>query len=85
MLTVTESAAEHLAQLLLEAPENVVLRLVNQPNGLGMQLGDVRPDDATFDHEDQTVLALDPLLIEVLSEKTLDVQSTEQGPQLSLR
>lgn len=85
MLTVTENAAEHLAKLLVEAPEDLTARIVRQPSGLGIQLGDVQPDDATFEHEGRTVLALDPVLIETLSHKTLDVQTTEQGPQLSLQ
>lgn len=84
MLSVTDNASQHLATLLDEAPENAVVRFVPQEDGLAVQLGNVQQGDTTFEHDDKTVLALDSQVSEALADKTLDVQQTEQGPQLAL-
>lgn len=88
MLTVTQAAAAHLAHLLAEAdPEGqgFVVRLVYGPNGFGLKLDQTGPDDATFDHEGVTVLALEEELSQALAGKTLDVETTEQGQNLTIR
>lgn len=84
MLNVTEPAAAHLAQLLSGAPDENVVRFVPGENGLAMQLSQAQPGDTTFDHGEKTVLALDAAISDSLSEHTLDVQPTQQGPQLTL-
>ena len=89
MLTVTETAGAHLAQILSqsEAPqaEGVVVRMFNGPNGLGLTLDQSRPEDTTFDHDGETVLAMDSELANALDEKTLDVANSEQGRSLTIR
>lgn len=84
MLTVTENASQHLSELLSEAPDDAVVRFVPHENGLAVQLDNVRSEDVTFEHEEKPVLALDPQVSEALSDRTLDVQSTDEGPQLAI-
>ncbi len=86
MLTVTEAASAHLAQMLAdaEAPNDVAIRIVVREGGLVLALDSANTEDATFDHEERTVLVLDTEVSELLQEKTLDVQDTEEGPQLAI-
>ncbi len=84
MLTITENAAEHLSQILVNAPDESVIRFVPEANGLSVRVGQVLPGDTTFDHGEQTVLALDASTNEALANKSLDVRKTEQGAQLTL-
>jgi Fe-S cluster assembly iron-binding protein IscA len=84
MLTVTETAGQHLSQILEQAPGEAVVRFIPQENGLAMQLDNVRPGDTTFEHEEKPVLAMDTRVAEALDGRTLDVQSTEEGPRLAL-
>lgn len=85
MLTITENAAVHLSKLLADVPDEAVVRFVPAENGLSIELGAMQPGDTTFAHGDKTVLAFDAEVNEALAEKTLDLQSSEQGPQLTLR
>ena len=84
MLNVTETAAEHLSQILEQAPDEAVVRFVPQENGLAMHLDNVRDGDQVFEHAEKTVLAIDPRVADALSERTLDVQSTGEGPRLAI-
>lgn len=84
MLTVTDNAAAHLAQLLAEAPEQNVVRFSPGENGLTMHLGQPQPGDTTFEHDEKTVLAFDAAVNEMLADKTLDLHATQQGQQLAL-
>ncbi len=85
MLTMTESAGTCLVQLLADRPSETVVRLVPTEQGLAIQVGEVMPGDVTLAHDEQTVLAIDPQVSELLAEKTLDAQNTEQGTQLMLK
>jgi len=85
MLNVTESAASHLAQILSSAPDEAVIRFVPVPTGLTMEVAPPEPGDTTIEHADRTVLAFDAAVNEALAEKTLDLQTTANGPQLTLR
>ncbi|HUG93643.1 MAG TPA: hypothetical protein VML55_22580 [Planctomycetaceae bacterium] len=84
MLTVTETAGEHLSEILKQAPDEAVVRFIPQENGLALHLDNVRDGDQTFEHGEKTVLALDPPIAEALTDRTLDMQPTEEGPRLSL-
>ena len=86
MLTVTEPAGAHLEKLLdeAEAPEGAAARFVASEEGLTLQLDNPKPEDETHDHGGRTVLLLDQQVAELLSDKTLDLQQTEQGPSLAL-
>jgi Fe-S cluster assembly iron-binding protein IscA len=84
MLSVTENAAAHLAEMLNEAPDEAAVRFVPQGNGLLPQLDSERPGDTKFTHDEKTVLVLDQQISELLADKTLDVKDMGQGPQLAL-
>lgn len=86
MLTITDAASAHLAQMLAdaEAPDEVAIRIAVGEGGLVLALDAAHAEDATFDHEDRTVLVLDVEVSQLLEEKTLDVQDTEEGPQLAI-
>ena len=83
MLTVTEAAGTLLAQILdqEDLPQEVAIRLVHEGEGVTMQPDSERPGDATFQHEDRTVLLLDEQISQLLTEETLDVD----GEKLALR
>jgi len=85
MLTMTEAAGTCLVQLLADRPDDAVVRLVPSEQGLALQVSEVQPGDVTLAHDDQTVLAIDPQVGELLAEKTLDAENTEQGTQLLLK
>jgi hypothetical protein len=87
MLTVTQAAGAHLAQLLFEndASDDVAIRFVLVGQSLTPKLDNVRPDDVTFDHEGKTVLILDEQLSERLADRTLDTTETNDGLRLNLR
>jgi Fe-S cluster assembly iron-binding protein IscA len=87
MLTITETAGAHLAQLLVEndASEDVAIRFLLVGEKLRPILDDVRPGDVTFKHQGKTILALDEPLSERLADTTLDVKEAGDGKHLSLR
>jgi len=86
MLTVTPAASEHLANLIDESkgPEGLAVRLVVQEQGLALTPSEPKPDDTTFEHDGRTVLVVDPRAAEMLSERTIDIQQTEQGTGLAV-
>jgi len=84
MLTLTDGAGEHLAQMLTVASEGTAIRLVALGKDLKMQLDSVKPGDTTFDHKGGTVLVLDEQTAGFLAGKTLDVTDTDGGPRLAL-
>ncbi len=59
MFTVSYTASEHLALVLahLEAPDDAVIRLVANDDGIGFAIDTAQPGDATFAHAEKTVLA----------------------------
>ncbi len=89
MLAVTDAACAHVAKMLSEAeiPEekDLVVRVIFQPDGLALTLDETRAEDATFDHDGSTVLAVEDQLSQALAGKTLDVQATEEGDTLTIR
>lgn len=79
MLTVTEAAGAHLAQLLAQhgLPDDVAVRLVSEGQGIALQQDSERAGDTTFQHEDRTVLLLDADVSQLLDENTLDLEGTK--------
>jgi Fe-S cluster assembly iron-binding protein IscA len=86
VLAVTEAAKTHLAQMLADvgAPEDVVIRIIVREGGLVLALDNMGVQDAAFAHEERTVLVLDAQVSQLLDEKTLDIEDTEEGPQLAI-
>jgi Fe-S cluster assembly iron-binding protein IscA len=86
MLNITEAAGGYLSKVLDDAnatPETAV-RLVVQSSGLTAALDTERPGDAAIDHDGRKVLLLDAQASQVLADRTLDMQPTEEGPRLGI-
>ena len=86
MLTVTDLAAAHLAELLsdADAPEDVAIRFMLDDEGLALALDGFQEGDHTFSHGERLVLLLDDEASALLSDQTLDVEETEDGPELAI-
>lgn len=86
MLTVTDTAAAHLAELLdnAEAADEAVVRFVPQGQTLTLQLGSEQSGDQTFQHGEKTVLAVEPEIAQALADKRLELQATEEGERLAI-
>ena len=87
MLTLSYAASEHLALKLAqdEAPDGAVIRLVANDGGFRLAIDTVQPGDATFDHAEKIVLAIDEQISGLLANKKLDVDVTGDQPKLKLR
>jgi Fe-S cluster assembly iron-binding protein IscA len=86
-MEITDRARKLLAGVVERAQGSDVaaLRIVSQPEGWGMEMGEPRPEDETFEHDARTVLVLDSSVAESLKDLTLDVHDTPEGPRLRLR
>ncbi len=86
MLTMTESAGEHLVSMLdgAKAPDEAAVRLVMAEGGLGMRADKAKDDDVTFEHDGRTVLVVAPDVAAALEDRTLDAVDTEKGKGLTL-
>lgn len=88
MFQVTGEATKHMADTLesVNAPEDAVLRLIPQENSLGLGVGQVEPDDLTYEHEGRTVLVVNRSLADHLEALELGMESVGEGePRLQLR
>lgn len=87
MLTVTDDALTHLASMLDNvegAPDDAAIRLIAQPQGLGLAVDTPRDEDKTIEQDGKPVLLLDEQISTMLDGRTLDLQQTEQGAALSI-
>ena len=86
MLTVTDDAKVHLANLLEhnEVPDGTAVRLVVAEQGLAMTTDSPGDQDATFDHDGRTVLVMENEIAEQLDGRTLDVEQTDDGTELKV-
>jgi hypothetical protein len=86
MFTMTEAAGSYLTTVLdnANASEEAAIRFVLEGNTLAPRLDHAHPGDATFDHAGRRVLVLDTQVSELLTDSTLDVQATDEGPKLIL-
>ncbi len=88
MLTISDAAGAHLAQILVQAKasDTEAVRFVLDGTKLSMQLDEVCPDDVVFAHEARTVLVLDAEVSHALRDRTLDVDAADDdGPEFTLR
>jgi Fe-S cluster assembly iron-binding protein IscA len=87
MVTVTDAAGEHLAQLLdqINAQEDTVIRLVLDEDDIMPKMDQARAGDTAFSYEGRRILVLDALVVEAMADKTLDVQNAEDGLKIVLR
>lgn len=86
MLTVTETAGAHLAELLAEvdAPDDTAIRFVFTEAALELTLDHAYPDDVRVEYDGQMVLLLDPDAASVLDGHTVDLEQSEDGSRLAL-
>jgi Fe-S cluster assembly iron-binding protein IscA len=86
MLTLTEAAGAHLAELLAEkgCPNDTAVRLVCTDSGDSLILDSHKEGDTGIDHEGRTVLLLDSVASERLDGRKLDVEQAGGGAQLIL-
>ena len=87
MLTVTEAATAHLHDMLekSDAPDGLAIRVVPNEGSVALRLDEPQPEDQAIEHGGKTVLVLDQEVQQMLGERTLDVDQTEQGPALALK
>ena len=87
MVTVTYTAAEHMAYTLSEHEfrDYVVLRIKSTEGGVEMQPDKIRPGDETFDHNGNVVLVLDQQTSQFLGDKTIDLMTDDDGSHLILK
>ena len=86
MLTVTEAAKAHIADLLqkAEAPDEASVRLVRSPAGIELAIDQEKPGDTSFEHDTSTVLVVGEDVAPLLDQATLDIEQSEQGARLRL-
>ena len=88
MLSVTDAASAHFAQLLSKAgkPDEEAVRLEwGTSDQLTLRFDYIQPDDTTVDYLQRTVLVLSPEVSQALSGSTIGVEETEEGPKLVIR
>lgn len=87
MITVTDSAKQHLKDALLANTDDptISLRLVAKPGGkLGFMLDGETEGDQVVEHKGTRVLLVGEELIPVVTGLTLDVRDTAEGSELFL-
>ena len=86
MLTVTEAARIHLAQVLdnANASADAAVRFVAEDDTIKPTLDSIRSGDVMFEFAGKTVLALDEQMALTLSDTILDVDDESDGPRLIL-
>ena len=86
MVTVTYTAAEHIAYTLCEheVRDDVVLRMKSTKDGIEMQPDKIRPGDETFDHNGKVVLVLDQQTLQFFGNNTIDLTTDDDGSHLIL-
>ncbi len=86
MVTVTYTAAEHMAYTLSEDhdSDDVVLRIKLTKDGVEMNPDNIRPGDETFDHNGKVVLVLDQQISQLIGNKTIDLTTDDDGSHLIL-
>jgi Fe-S cluster assembly iron-binding protein IscA len=86
-LAVTQEAAEHLHNILLEraTKSDVALRLVPQPGGrLVLALDEPGDGDQSIEVAGETVLVIAPPVADLLDGSVIDVEETKDGPKLTI-
>ena len=86
MLVVTDKAVNYLRETLSRKEEGTpgAFRIANSEEGYQLTLDETKEGDQVFEHEGENYLLLDTEVGEALSNATLDVQESPQGPRLAL-
>ena len=87
MLTVTESATTHLAEMtkLPQFQPDKVVRFVIEDGVVQMTPDEEHSGDITFKHEDKTILVFDESVSQVLEECTLDLTEESGKARLTVK
>lgn len=98
MIHVTTQARDALHEMLMHALSQRSQRTGNgaslgfrivpaggEDSQLGLALDEPRPGDSVVEHDGRSVLIVDHASAELLTDLTLDVAQTEDGPRLALR
>lgn len=87
MFNLTDAAAAHLSVILgqTQASDEQAVRMIPTQQGLELTLDAPKPDDQTFAHEGKTVLVIEPKLATMLENRTLDVETGDDGTHLTLQ
>jgi hypothetical protein len=87
MVTVTDAAGAHMAQLLsqVETQKDVVIRLVLDERDIVPTMDHPRAGDTAFSYKGKRVLVLDAFVVQAMADHTLDVQEAEDGCKIILR
>ena len=83
-LLISPAAGDYLTQVIDRESACDTVRLVFGLAGLEPQPSAVLPGDTIYEHNGRTVLVLDQTMNQMLADKTLDVEDTQQGPKLRL-
>ena len=86
MVTVTYTAAEHMAYMLSEqrVRDDIAWRIGFTKGLVEMQPDKIRPRDDTFDHNGKVVLVLDQQTSQFLANKTIELVTDDDGSHLTL-
>lgn len=80
MPTVTDAAREYLADVLEQTEEDDCFRLVRSQEGrLAIVTGRATKSDVKIEHDDKTILAMDPEIADALEGRTIDLAGTPEG------
>ena len=84
MLTMTKAAGDYLTAILqrANASQDTAIRILLEDDDLAPTLDTARPGDEALDYHGRKVLLLDAGVCEHLTDSTLDVHATDEGPQL---
>jgi hypothetical protein len=83
---VTDKAVRYLRETSSRKEEGtpVAFRIANTEEGYQFTLDEAKEDHQVLEHEGENYLLLDTEMGEALSNATLDVQESPQGPRLAL-
>lgn len=86
MVNVSERAAEALHATLEQNRNNPddVLRIEQTDTGLALAIGSQHDGDQLIDHDNMTILAIDPAVSDALHGATIDAVESASGVQLVL-
>lgn len=87
MVNVSSKAAEALHATLEqnERDPSDVIRIARTDEGLALAIGSRQDEDQVVEHDDRTILAIEPAIATALEGATLDAVESPEGMQLVIR
>ena len=84
MLSLSNAARKHIAELLSHEGRKAVVRISSSPEGIRFATDRVRLGDTTFNDGGKCILAIDQMVLRTISGQTLDVEIEDGKPRLVL-